>query len=106
MKGSRGWKDNVFAERLIWSLKNECTRLRDLGTGSQIRTALAEYVAYYNFVRLHSKLQGRTPAEAHDLSRKKKRAAWTLRLQTSDAAINSFSLNYLKCAIAIQFCSS
>ncbi len=107
MTGCHGWKDNVFAERVIWSLKNECTRLRDLETGSQIRAALLEFVAYYNFVRLHSKLQGRTPAEAHGLSRKKnQQATWTLRLRTSDAAINSFSLNYPKCAIAIQLYSS
>ncbi len=71
MTGDRGWKDNVFAERVIWSLKNECTRIRDPETGSQIRAALNKYVACYKLVREHSKLQKRTPAEAHGFSRKK-----------------------------------
>ncbi len=71
MTGNRGWKDNVVSECVIWSLKNECTRLRDPETGSHIRAALELYVAYCNCVREHSKLQGRRPAEAHGLSQKK-----------------------------------
>jgi putative transposase len=65
MDGRGRWMDNVFIERLWRSLKYECVYLNAFETGSEARAGLACWIDYYNAVRPHSALGGRTPAEAH-----------------------------------------
>jgi putative transposase len=60
----RGWMDNVFIERLWRSLKYECVYLHAFETGSELRTGLTRWIAYYNTRRPHSALGGLTPDEA------------------------------------------
>jgi putative transposase len=56
---------NVFIERLWRSLKYECVYLHAFETGSELRTGLACWIAYYNGARPHSSLAGMTPDEAY-----------------------------------------
>lgn len=57
--------DNVFIERLWRSLKYECVYLHAFETGSELRVGLGQWITYYNTQRPHSRLAGRTPAEAY-----------------------------------------
>jgi putative transposase len=65
MDGRGRWMDNVFIERLWRSLKNECIYLNAFETGSEARAGISRWVSYYNRVRPHSALGGRTPEEVH-----------------------------------------
>jgi putative transposase len=65
MDGRGRWMDNVFIERLWRSLKYECVYLHAFETGSELRTALAGWIGYYNARRPHSTLAGRTPDETY-----------------------------------------
>jgi putative transposase len=69
MDGRGRWMDNVFIERLWRSLKYECVYLHAFETGSELRTGLACWIAYYNGARPHSSLAGMTPDEAYAVSR-------------------------------------
>jgi putative transposase len=65
-RDSRGrWMDNVFIEQLWRSLKYECVYLHAFQTGSELRAGLARWVGYYNTLRPHTALAGRTPDEAY-----------------------------------------
>ena len=55
MDGRGRCLDNVFIERLWRSLKCEAVHLRDI----------ADWMRFYNDIRPHSSLGGRTPAEAY-----------------------------------------
>ena len=65
MDGRGRWMDNVFIERLWRSLKYECVYLHAFETGSELRTGLGQWITHYNTQRPHSRLAGRTPAEAY-----------------------------------------
>jgi putative transposase len=65
MDGRGRWMDNVFIERLWRSLKYECIYLHAFETGSELRTGVACWIAYYNGARPHSSLDGMTPDEAY-----------------------------------------
>src|SRR5580698_2555914 len=65
MDGRGRWMDNVFIERLWRSLKYECMYLHAFETGSELRTGLACWIAYYNGARPHSAFAGRTPDEVY-----------------------------------------
>jgi putative transposase len=65
MDGRGRWMDNVFIERLWRSLKYECVYLNAFETGSEARAGIGRWIDYYNTLRPHSALGGRTPAEAH-----------------------------------------
>ena len=56
---------NVFIERLWRSLKYEAVYLHDLEDGFVAQRVIAEWIEFYNEVRPHSALAGRTPAEAY-----------------------------------------
>jgi len=56
--------DNVFIERLWRSLKYEAVYLQELADGFAARATVAEWLAFYNHIRPHSALGGRTPWEA------------------------------------------
>jgi putative transposase len=55
--------DNVFVERLWWTVKYEDIYPKDYGSGSELYTGLDAYFPYYNEERKHSSLDRKTPAE-------------------------------------------
>ena len=63
MDGRGRCLDNVFIERLWRSLKYEAVYLRELKDGFEAQRVLAQWLEFYNEVRPHSALAGRTPDE-------------------------------------------
>lgn len=61
MDGTGRWRDNVFVERLWRSLKYEEVYLRAYETVGDAQQGLARYVHFYNHLRPHRALDGRTP---------------------------------------------
>ena len=57
--------DNVFIERLWWSLKYECVYLNELEDGAALREGLRAWIDFYNSERPHSSLGHKTPDEAY-----------------------------------------
>lgn len=57
--------DNVFVERLWRSVKYECVYLREWESVKEIRAALTEYFDFYNHMRPHQGLGGKTPADIY-----------------------------------------
>jgi len=58
--------DNRMIERLWRSLKYECIYLNAFETGSEARTGIGEWLAYYNTERPHSTHGILTPQEAYE----------------------------------------
>ncbi len=65
MDGKGRWMDNVFIERLWWSLKYECIYLNDFSNGKELKTGVGNWIDFYNFERGHSCLDDRTPNEVY-----------------------------------------
>jgi putative transposase len=65
MDGRGRCLDNAFIERLWRSLKYEAVYLHELADGFAAQRLIGDWMAYYNEVRPHSALGGRTPAEAY-----------------------------------------
>lgn len=63
MDGRGRWMDNVFIERLWRSLKYENVYLNAYETGSEARVGIGKWLEFYNTVRPHSSLMGKTPGE-------------------------------------------
>ena len=61
MDGTGCWRDNVFVERLWRSLKYEEVYLHAYDTVHDAHQGVARYVTFYNQVRPHRALDGRTP---------------------------------------------
>ena len=61
MDGRGRWLDNVFIERLWRSLKYENVYLHAYETGSEARSGIGKWIAFYNQTRPHSSLAGKTP---------------------------------------------
>ena len=61
MDGKGRWVDNVFIERLWWSLKYEDIYLRAYETPQQLARGVAAYFRDYNSYRPHDSLNRRTP---------------------------------------------
>ena len=55
--------DNVFIERLWWTVKYENVYPRNYETGTALYCGLDTYFQYYNNERKHSSLDKKTPAE-------------------------------------------
>ena len=62
MDGRGRYLDNIFIERLWRSLKYECVYLHELEDGRHARELIGAWLDFYNHVRPHSALGGRTPA--------------------------------------------
>ncbi len=69
MDGRGRCMDNIFIERLWRSLKYEAVYLHDLTDGFAAERVIGEWIDFYNTVRPHSALAGRTPEEAYDAGR-------------------------------------
>ncbi len=65
MDGRGRCMDNIFIERLWRSLKYEAVYLHELTDGFKADRVIGEWIDFYNTVRPHSALAGRTPAEAY-----------------------------------------
>ena len=65
MDGKGAWMDNVFIERLWWSLKYECVYLNEFDDGTALRKGLREWFDFYNSQRPHASLDYITPDEAY-----------------------------------------
>jgi putative transposase len=65
MDGKGCWRDNVFIERFWRSLKYEEVYLHAYESTSQARAAIGKYIEFYNRIRPHSALDGRTPDAAY-----------------------------------------
>ena len=61
MDGRGRWMDNVFIERLWRSLKYEDIYLKGYADGRQARAGISEWMTFYNELRPHQGLDGRTP---------------------------------------------
>lgn len=58
--------DNVFVERLWRTVKYEEVYRREYHSMADLKSHLAAYFRFYNYVRPHSAHDGKTPAEVHD----------------------------------------
>jgi putative transposase len=65
MDGKGRWVDNVFIERLWWSLKYEDVYLRSYQTPREVEVGVSAWIGTYNAQRPHSALEGATPDEAY-----------------------------------------
>ena len=65
MDGRGRCLDNAFIERLWRSLKYEAVYLHELADGFAAQRVIGDWMEYYNEVRPHSALAGRTPGEAY-----------------------------------------
>ena len=65
MDGKGRALDNVFIERLWWTVKYEDIYPKDYLDGKSLFDGLTDYFRYYNEERKHSKLDNQTPAQVH-----------------------------------------
>lgn len=61
MDGKGRWVDNVFIERLWWSVKYEEVYLKAYGSLTEARMELMKYFEFYNRHRRHMSLGRKTP---------------------------------------------
>ena len=65
MDGRGCWRDNVFVDRLWRSVKYEEVYLHTYGSVPEARLGIGRYFDFYNGIRPHSSLGGRTPNEVY-----------------------------------------
>jgi putative transposase len=65
MDGRGCWRDNVFVERLWRSVKYEEVYLHAYGSVPEARAGIGRYFDFYNGIRPHSSLGGRTPDQLY-----------------------------------------
>ena len=65
MDGRGRCHDNIFVERLWWTVKHEWVYLRPTANGLEQKRSLAEFFDWYNRRRPHQALGWRTPDEAY-----------------------------------------
>lgn len=65
MDGRGRWMDNIFIERLWYSLKHECVYLQEFEDGRAHKKRLCNWIDFYNSDRPHSSLDYKTPDEAY-----------------------------------------
>jgi putative transposase len=76
MDGRRRVQDNIFIERLWWSLKYQYLYLWSFDNGTQLRLGLQQWFRMYNKERSHQALDNMTPDEVYyDLPHPFKEAA-------------------------------
>ena len=69
MDGRGCWRDNVFVERLWKSIKYEEVYLHAYETVRHAQQRLERYVHFYNQLRPHRALDGRTPDRVYWVNR-------------------------------------
>ncbi|MEL7006859.1 MAG: integrase core domain-containing protein [Bacteroidota bacterium] len=63
--GKEMMMDNVFVERLWWSIKYKDIYPRAYENGEQLYQGIKRYIKYYNNKRLHSSLQYNPPTSIY-----------------------------------------
>ena len=69
MDGRGQCMDNIFIERLWRSLKYEAVYLHELTDGFKAERVIGDWIDFYNTIRPHFALCGRTPAHAYGAER-------------------------------------
>ena len=82
--------DNVFIERLWWSVKYEEVYLKAYGTVTDLHEGLGRYFDFYNHHRKHQSLGKRTPYEVFETSlmSKAQRARRALKSSLDGSILN------------------
>lgn len=65
MDGRGRFQDNIFVERLWWTVKHHYIYLRTFDSGTDLRKGLKRWFEYYNQKRLHQSLGDQTPDEIY-----------------------------------------
>ena len=65
MDGRGRCQDNIFIERLWWTIKYQYLYLHSFENGLSLRQGLAKWISKYNEYRGHSALDDRTPDEVY-----------------------------------------
>ena len=65
MDGRGRCQDNIFIERLWWTLKYHYIYIRSFDNGSQLRRGLQQWFPFYNKERSHQGLDNMTPDEVY-----------------------------------------
>jgi putative transposase len=65
MDGRGRVQDNIFIERLWWTLKYQYLYLWSFGNGSELRQGLEQWFGFYNAERFHQALDNLTPDEVY-----------------------------------------
>jgi putative transposase len=65
MDGRGRATDNIFIERLWWTVKYHYLYLHTFDTGSQLNSGLSHWFEYYNSQRSHQGLDDKTPNEVY-----------------------------------------
>ena len=65
MDGRGRCQDNIFIERLWWTLKHHYIYLHSFGNGSELRNGLRDWFHFYNRDRFHQSLDNLTPDEVY-----------------------------------------
>jgi putative transposase len=86
MGGKGRWRDNVFVERLLRSVKYEEVYLNAYASVPEARAGIGRYLGFYNAVRPHSALGGRTPDQIYFIQPLLAAARPTAAVHLSEAA--------------------
>jgi putative transposase len=65
MDGRGRCQDNIFVERLWWTIKHQYLYLHSFDDGSALRKGLDTWINFYNHDRGHSALDNKTPDEVY-----------------------------------------
>jgi putative transposase len=65
MDGRGRVQDNIFIERLWWTLKYHYLYLRSFDNGTELRKGLRRWFSFYNRERFHQGLDDMTPDEVY-----------------------------------------
>ena len=65
MDGKGRVQDNIFVERLWWTVKHHYLYLHAFDNGIQLRNGLTEWFKFYNHERPHQALDNLTPDEVY-----------------------------------------
>ena len=65
MDGRGRCQDNIFVERLWWTVKHQYLYLHSFDGGSALRKGLGDWIAFYSHDRAHSAFDNRTLDEAY-----------------------------------------
>ena len=65
MDGRGRCQDNIFIERLWWTIKHHYLYLHSFHSGSELHHGLSSWIGFYNEERGHSSLDDRTPDEVY-----------------------------------------
>jgi putative transposase len=65
MDGRGRVQDNIFIERLWWTLKYQYLYLWSFNNGTELRQGLGQWIEFYNAERSHQALDNLTPDEVY-----------------------------------------